>query len=222
VWAAALTLERELGLRFVFGYEEALGYSVGHLVHDKDGISAAVLVAELAAHCRARGIGLLDRLNDLYRRYGLWVSVQRSVVLPGTEGLERIRSAMDQLRRVPPTTHIADRPIRAVRDFREGAGDRPPWRGAGNLIELELGAGQSAGRAATVNETGQSARRAATANMSGGRVLVRPSGTEPKLKVYVDLPHAIRSGEDVTAAEQDAANDARSVADDLIRRLGLR
>jgi phosphomannomutase len=208
VWAAALALERELGLKFVFGYEEALGYSVGHLVHDKDGISAAVLVAELLAHCRARGVGLLDRLNELYCRHGLWASVQRSVVLPGSKGLECIRSAMEQLRRAPPT-QIGGRPISTLRDFREGAGDRPAWRGAGNLIELELDAGQSA-------------RGAATANMTGGRVLVRPSGTEPKLKVYVDLPRAIRSGEDVTAADQDAANDARAVADDLIRHLGLR
>ena len=220
VWAAALTLERELGLRFVFGYEEALGYSVGHLVHDKDGISAAVLVAELVAHCRARGLGLLDRLNDLYRRYGLWVSVQRSVVLPGSEGLERIRVAMEQLRRVPPT-QIAERPISTMRDFREGATERPLWRGAGNLIELELGAGQSARRAATADDTGQSAR-VATATATGGRVLVRPSGTEPKLKVYVDLPRAIRSGQDVSAAEQQAADEARAIADDLIRRLGLR
>ena len=88
---AALDLAAAEGTRFVFGYEEALGYTAGPVVRDKDGISAALLFAEMAAHCRALGETVWDRLARLYRRHGLWVSTQRSVVRPGSRGGRRDR-----------------------------------------------------------------------------------------------------------------------------------
>src|SRR6185436_16608082 len=75
---AAMDYEKKTGGRFVIGYEEALGYSVGPLVRDKDGVSACVLFAELVAWNRARGMTVLDHLDDIYRRVGLFVTEQVS------------------------------------------------------------------------------------------------------------------------------------------------
>ena len=76
-WIAHRALELEAqGTSFVFGFEEALGYCIGSVVRDKDGTSAALLAAELAAECRARGETLLDELAALSRRFGLFVSAQ--------------------------------------------------------------------------------------------------------------------------------------------------
>ena len=191
---AALALEAAEGLRFVFGYEEALGYSAGGVVRDKDGISAALLFAELAAHCRARGETVWDRLAGLYRRHGLWVSVQRSIVRPGPQGAAEIAAAMELLRRRLPE-RLGDAAVAGVTDFREGAAQRPPWLGATPLVALDLG--------------------------TAGRALVRPSGTEPKLKIYVDRRVALGAGDDYALAEPAAVAGAQAVAADLAEFLGL-
>jgi phosphomannomutase len=157
---AALAVEAEQDAEFLFGYEEALGYSVGRTVRDKDGISAAVLLADIAALQEEAGHTLLGVLEGLWRRYGLWVSTQASLVRPGEDGQRAILEAVDRLASEPPAT-ISGIAVEALTDYRHGAGDRPPWLGAQSLVELDLGA--------------------------RGRVLARPSGTEPKLKIYVDL-----------------------------------
>src|SRR5690606_18319918 len=89
-WIANRALERERsGARFVLGYEEALGYTIGTLVRDKDGIATAVVVADMAAWCKSRGRSLLDELEAAWRRYGMFLSRQVSKVLPGTEGARK-------------------------------------------------------------------------------------------------------------------------------------
>jgi len=94
-WIAncAMDLEKSAGLRFVFGYEEALGYTVGSLVRDKDGISAGVLFAELAALLKAHDRTVLNELESLSRRYGHYASGQVSVTLPGADGMVQSSTA---------------------------------------------------------------------------------------------------------------------------------
>jgi phosphomannomutase len=191
---AALDLADAEGTRFVFGYEEALGYTVGEVVRDKDGISAALLFAEMAAHCRAMGETVFDRLARLYRRHGLWVSVQRSVVRPGPQGAAEIGAAMELLGRSRPEG-LGGVEVTAVTDFRVGAEGRPRWLGAAPLVALELG--------------------------PAGRALVRPSGTEPKLKIYVDRRVDLAEENDVRRFEAAAGEEAGAVAADLARFLGL-
>ena len=99
-WIARAALDRP-GTRFVFGYEEALGYLVGDVVRDKDGISAAMILAEIAALAKAEGVSLQDRLDDLSRAHGLHATDQWSVRLEGADGAARIASIMDALRREP-------------------------------------------------------------------------------------------------------------------------
>jgi phosphomannomutase len=194
IWNAALDLEAKGGARFVFGFEEALGYSVGHIVRDKDGISAAVLFADLAARCKAGGESVIERLARLYKRHGLWVSLQKSVVRPGTEGHAEIEAAMKRLG-VSPPSELGGRKVTAAEDFRAGGALRARWLPDTELIVLEL--------------DGKS------------RVLVRPSGTEPKLKIYVDLCAELGPGETVSGREDSARAEAETIAEQVVHHVGL-
>jgi phosphomannomutase len=198
VFRAARELERDEGVRFVFGYEEALGYSVGNLVRDKDGISAAVVFADVAAECKARGESVLERLRRLYEEPGLWVSAQKSVALPGPDGMVRILAAVSSLAQRPPD-ELAGQRVLEVTDYRKGAESRPSYLGYAALVELLLEA--------------------------GGRVLARPSGTEPKLKIYVDLSadvqSEVRQGVSVGQVQEKLEAAAANAADALALHLGL-
>jgi phosphomannomutase len=137
-----------------FGYEEALGYAVApNLVRDKDGISAALLVAQLAAALKAVGSSLLTRLDELAAEYGRYATDQVSVRV---EELAEIEDTMHRLRAAPPETLLAE-PV-SVEDLLP-ATDGLRWR------------------------------------FAGGRVVVRPSGTEPKLKAYLEVVEANGSAE---------------------------
>lgn len=189
---AALDLEAVGVGRFAFGFEEALGYSVGTVVRDKDGLSAGLLLADLVGHCLDSGTTLLDRIDDLYARHGVWVSTQVSVVRPGTAGADEIADAMARLGDEVPE-ELAGVALAGHRDFRHGAEDRPRWLGETPLVELDLG--------------------------GGSRVLVRPSGTEPKLKIYVDL--RADPGDDVAAAETAARQRAEEIGTAMADWLGF-
>jgi phosphomannomutase len=141
------------GQRLLFGYEEALGYSVGGPVRDKDGISAALVAAELVAGLRAEGRTLQDRLDELARRHGVHATRQRSVRVAGADWLARVTAAMAELRATPPT-ELAGRPVTSVEDLLEGR-RLPPTD-------------------------------ALVWTVDGGRTVLRPSGTEPKLKCYAE------------------------------------
>jgi phosphomannomutase len=184
-WIAnrAMEIERETGARFVFGYEEALGYTVGSLVRDKDGIGAALLLCELAAVRRAAGLSLLDELEALARRYGLFVSGQRSVTLPGVDGVAQIGAIMRRLRGSLPD-RIGQLAVVATSDLmaqtRTVKGEAPvalPLP-ASNVLTFEL--------------------------EGGSRIIARPSGTEPKIKFYFDVREPMAEGEAVSQARSRA------------------
>ena len=191
---AALDIEATGEAEFEFGYEEALGYSIGSAVRDKDGVSAALVMADLAAECRRDGRTLRDGMADLYRRYGLWVSVQRSIRRPGSAGVAAIERAMANLGTNPPRT-LAGMPVVDRTDYRVGARERPRWLGATSLISLDL--------------------------EDGSRVLVRPSGTEPKLKIYVDAQAPVPEACDPFVLEQPLVEQAERVATELAGSLGI-
>jgi phosphomannomutase len=192
IWNAALDIEEAGEGTFVFGYEEALGYSVGPAVRDKDGISAAVVFADLAAAAVGRGESVLDCLARLYDKHGLWVSTQKSIVRPGSQGAADIAAAMERIADSPPS-EAGGITVASMKDYRKGAEDRPRYLAATPLVELDLG--------------------------DRGRALVRPSGTEPKLKIYVDLVAdrdpsvSTEDQEKVLVAEADAV--AEAIADQL-------
>jgi phosphomannomutase len=193
--------ESEAGGRFVFGYEEALGYSAGGLVRDKDGVSAVLLLCDLAAACRRAGGSLVDRWRGLCARVGaVFDSSQKSLVLPGAEGQAQIAAIMARLRAEPPT-EIAGTPVATLRDVQAGT--------------------------ATTLETGETARidlpptnLLAFDLADGARVLVRPSGTEPKLKFYFQARVPYADGGDWGAAVAAAAARLDALREDVVGRLG--
>jgi phosphomannomutase len=167
-WIAnrAMDVQRERGLRFVFGYEEALGYSVGELVRDKDGVSAAYALAGLAARLKSQGLTLRDRLDEIARTYGLFVSGQHAVTAPGAEGRAAIDAAMRSFRADPPWS-LFGRSVLEVTDYQSGLRTRAT--------------GETA-------PTGLPPSDVLSFALDGGsRVMLRPSGTEPKIKYYFDL-----------------------------------
>lgn len=194
IWNAALDLEEAGKGEFVFGYEEALGYSVGQTARDKDGISAALAFAVLTAGDAQDGASVWERLEALYRRHGLWVSTQKSLVRLGTEGAEELAAAMASLESEQPT-ELGGLAVTGVTDYRKGADDRPRWLPATPLVEFGLG--------------------------EAGRALVRPSGTEPKLKIYVDLRAELALEAEWIEREAALTAQATAVGDDLAAFLGL-
>lgn len=184
--------------RFVLGFEEALGYSAGGLVHDKDGVSTALLLLDLAAFCQAGGWTLGAQLDALYKRYGLSGSVQRSVKVPGVDFLARMGQMMAGLREKGAST-LGGRPVRSVRDLQTG-------------IETDRESGATSPLSLPQSDVLIYALGLEGAE-SALRLIVRPSGTEPKVKVYVDriaavgpegLPSAQAQGAAVMGALADA------------------
>jgi phosphomannomutase len=167
-------ISRVPGLRF--GYEEALGYCCDPAaVRDKDGISAALLVAELAAELRADGKGLLDRLDELALAHGVYATDSFSVRV---SDLSLIAAVMQRLRQNPPAV-IAGREVTTVHDLAAGDGGLPPTEGLRYYVADDSG--------------------------DGSRVIVRPSGTEPKLKVYLEVIEPVADADDLAPARTRAA-----------------
>ncbi len=158
-WEAAKSYQ------YIFAFEESYGYMVGDYVRDKDAVTAAMLVAEMAAHYSMEGKTLLDAMNELYEKYGWFSEKTVNLVMPGLDGMRKMKAIMDDLRSNPPE-EIAGETVIRLRDYLDGSinvkglgkVDRTPFFGS-NVLYFELADGSS--------------------------FIVRPSGTEPKIKVYL-------------------------------------
>ncbi|MGO4249750.1 phospho-sugar mutase [Paenarthrobacter sp. RAF54_2] len=171
-----------------YGYEEALGYCVApDLVRDKDGISAAVLIAELTATAKAEGKTIFDTLDELYLVHGLHASDQLSIRVAD---LGLLDAMMNRLRVNPPEA-FGGSAVEIFTDLAEGSESLPPTDGL-----LYLTRDQS-------------------------RVIIRPSGTEPKLKCYLEVIQAVESAAELPAARQAARTSLDDVLRDVREALGL-
>lgn len=174
----------------VFGYEEALGYCVDPAgVRDKDGISAGLLITEMAATLKAEGRGVQDVLDDLAVTHGVHATSQ--VSLRFTD-LAEIPALMSSLRAAPPTAFGGLEVVEAV-DLEAGSADLPPTDGLKYLLGSADG-------------------------VDGARVIVRPSGTEPKIKAYLEVRAPV-GPEGVAIARSVAAERLSAVAADVRARL---
>ncbi|MFJ4029261.1 phospho-sugar mutase [Paenarthrobacter sp. NPDC089989] len=172
----------------LYGYEEALGYCVApELVKDKDGISAAVLIAELAAAAKAEGKTIFDTLDELYLVHGLHASDQLSIRVAD---LGLLDAMMNRLRVNPPEA-FGGSAVEVFTDLAAGSGTLPPTDGL-----LYLTKDQS-------------------------RVIIRPSGTEPKLKCYLEVIQPVESAAELPAARQAARTSLDDVLRDVREALGL-
>ena len=161
----------------IFSYEESYGYMIGHYVRDKDAVTASLLLTEMAAWYHAQGMTLFDALRSLYEKYGWYGEKTHNLVMPGLDGLEKMAALMQSLRAQPPVeiggvkvAQYKDYSDGTVHDAATGAITPMPLSGS-NVLRFEL--------------------------TDGSHIVVRPSGTEPKIKVYI-----LTKGAD--AAERDA------------------
>lgn len=115
---------QEAGYTYFFGYEESIGCAPGEKVRDKDGISAGMLISEMAAYYRKKGISMYEALQDLYKKYGYFSEDQVSFVLKGKEGQEKINRIMDVFRKEPPSS-FGDMKVSSVIDYINGYKDIP-------------------------------------------------------------------------------------------------
>ncbi|MCR5468710.1 MAG: phospho-sugar mutase [Lachnospiraceae bacterium] len=115
----------EHGLKYLFGYEESVGYAASESIRDKDGISAGMLVAEAAAYYRKQGKTLWDVLNEIYEKYGFFTEDEPNIVLEGLEGARRIERMMVSFRENLPKT-VAGCEVEKVIDYKNGYEDVPP------------------------------------------------------------------------------------------------
>lgn len=149
----------------IFSYEESIGYMIGDYVRDKDAVTASLLLTEMTAWYAAQGMTLLDALEALYQKYGYHGEVTVNLVMPGLEGMAHMAAIMARLRREPPA-EIAGSAVQVRRDYQDGT-------------ELDLATGK-------VSEMALSGSNVLRYHLADGtHLVVRPSGTEPKIKVYV-------------------------------------
>ena len=161
----------------IMSYEESYGYMLGDYVRDKDAVTASLLITEMAAWYAAQGMTLYDAIQALYKKYGWYGEKTHNLVMPGLDGLEKMAALMKSLRNAPPVA-IAGVDVAVRKDYQDGSAVDCA---TGKVSKMEL--------------SGSNVLRFELAD--GTTILVRPSGTEPKIKVYI-----LTKGAD--AAERDA------------------
>ena len=162
--------------RFIFGFEESYGYLAGPYVRDKDAIVGSMLICEMAAYYRSIGSSIKQRLEEIYARYGRYLNKVDSFEFPGLSGMDKMAGIMDDLRRNPPKD-IGGYAVVKVTDYKKP------------------------------EETGLPAANVLIYTLEGGAtVVVRPSGTEPKIKTYYTT-----LGRDLAEAEAQKAKLAEGL-----------
>ena len=157
--------EKAHSYNYIFAFEESYGYMMGDYVRDKDAVTASMMVAEMAAYYHNQGMTLYDAVMALYEKYGYFKEKTLNLVMPGLDGLQKMADLMAELRTNPPT-EIGGEKVERIRDYADGSisvvglgkVDKTPFWGS-NVLYFELADGSS--------------------------FIVRPSGTEPKIKIYL-------------------------------------
>lgn len=153
--------------QFLFGYEESYGYLAGTFVRDKDAVIASMLICEMAAYYKSKDMTLYDALINLYEKYGYYKEDLLSITLQGKAGIEKIQSILNHFRGQPPKA-IAGKSIKIVRDYKTG-------RGRNLMTDEEVALTLPASNVLHFTMEDDS------------WFCVRPSGTEPKVKIYFSV-----------------------------------
>lgn len=151
--------------QYIFAYEESYGYLCGDFARDKDAVTASLLIAEMAAYYRTKGMTLYDAMEKLYERYGYYCEQTINIVMPGVSGLAKMKTLMDGLRAAPPS-EIGSMAVSRVRDFLKGT-----------VLDTKNG---------TIQKLDMKDSNVLYYDLEdGSSFIIRPSGTEPKVKVYI-------------------------------------
>ncbi len=179
----AAKIEEEGNDGFLLGYEESYGYLVGNFCRDKDAVTASMMIAEMASYYKSMGMTLYDAMQALYEKYGAYSENTVNVVMPGVDGLERMGAIMADMRSNPPSS-IAGVEVLRMRDYLSGktnTGEELELSGS-NVLYFEM-----------ADDT---------------RFIIRPSGTEPKIKVYILANGATKEEADAKVAKYTEAANA--------------
>ena len=167
--------------QYLFAFEESYGYLCGDHARDKDAVIAAMLIAEMAAYYRTKGMTLYDAMQDMYARYGFYMEQTLSIVMPGVSGLQRMADLMKELRE-QPLKEVAGTAVKDVRDLQSG-------------IQTDLATGET-------TEVELKGQNVLYYDLSDGTsFIIRPSGTEPKVKVYIMANGATKEEADAKVAK---------------------
>ena len=169
--------------KVIFSYEESYGYMLGDYVRDKDAVSASVELSEMAAWYASQGMTLYDALQALFEKYGYYGEKTMNLVMPGLDGLKKMADLMAGLRQNPPT-EIAGVAVNQQKDYQDGS-----------VVNVADGSKE------TMELSGSNVLRYEMAD--GTSLIVRPSGTEPKVKVYI-----LANGESKAACDEKVAKYA--------------
>ena len=169
--------------KVIFSYEESYGYMLGDYVRDKDAVSASVELSEMAAWYASQGMTLYDALQALFEKYGYYGEKTMNLVMPGLDGLKKMADLMANLRQNPPT-EIAGVAVNQQKDYQDGS-----------VVNVADGSKE------TMELSGSNVLRYEMAD--GTSLIVRPSGTEPKVKVYI-----LANGESKAACDEKVAKYA--------------
>ena len=151
--------------QYIMSFEESYGYMMGDYVRDKDAVTASMMIAEMAAYYYQQGMTLLDAIDALYEKYGYYAERTMNIYMEGVDGPERMAALMARLRTNPPA-ELAGQPVIRMRDYKDGAITVP---GLGVVEHMDL-SGSNVLYFELENDV---------------NVVIRPSGTEPKIKIYV-------------------------------------
>ena len=195
-WIAKIIRENEETKKYIGGGEESYGFLAGDFVRDKDSVSACTLFAEIAAWARDNGKSMYQLLQDIYLEYGYSKEVGISLVRKGKEGAEEIEAMMKNFR-AHPLPSIAGSPVIMTKDF-------------ATLEAVDI-----------VNNERIALEMPTTSNVlqyfteEGSKLSIRPSGTEPKIKFYIEVKEPVRSKEDLEQADRKASEKIQAIRKEL-------
>ncbi len=174
--------------QFLFGAEESYGYLFGTFVRDKDAISSACLIAEMAAAAKKQNLSLLERLHQIYREFGIHRESLANLTFSDSKaGMDQMNGLMKQLRKNPPR-HIAGLMVSSLEDYLYGKDSLPP----SDVLRFWLA--------------------------DGSKLVIRPSGTEPKVKIYAEVMQ--KGGQDLRQAIASCDSRLKKLIEDFLREIG--
>jgi len=177
--------------QYIFAFEESYGYLCGDYARDKDAVTASMLIAEMAAYYRTQGKTLYDAMEEMYEKYGYYCEQTISITMPGVTGLTRMKELMQELRD-KPLENVGAYKVDYARDYQSGA---RVCMADGKTEKMEL-----------------SGQNVMYYELEGGMTfIIRPSGTEPKVKVYI-----MAKGSDKADAEKKV-NELSAAAKEIVK-----
>ena len=195
-WIASVMRENEGKGRYLGGGEESYGFLVQDFVRDKDSVSAISIMAEIAAWAKEKGMNMIEMLEDIYLKYGFSREKGISLVRKGKSGAEEIAAIMKQFRENPPKT-LAGSPVVVMKDFQSLVKTNTT---DGTTEKLDMPATSNVLQYFTADDT---------------KVSIRPSGTEPKIKFYIEVRDNLKDAADYAAAQERADKKIEQLKKDL-------